>query len=284
MKLFGEAVLARSIAATQIEDSNGNRWQYHSRSDRHSKIACWAIILDLLRTSELLRLHFTAGKVGFGINHEMRDFKVNRKKNLDLVLSKAGSSATAESRLSFADYGTKAGVKLTAAEMSELNALPKLESAAISNVLVALEAKACMTEHIKAQPRLYDELASSFQTVHGDTNSAIAAAFVMINCAESFISPDRNRKKIRPGKSIVNPHKQPSAARAILAKVMQLPRRSNEQERGFDALGVTMVNCRNDGSDVAIDADLNSAVEPIVAYGELIARIGHLYATKFNAI
>lgn len=282
MTMRGEAIIARSIGATSIRDSHGNHWQYHSRSDRHSKIACWAVMFDFLRTSELLRKHVQSGKVGFGINHELRDFKQNRKKNLDLVLSKAAAPET--KKLTFSEYGANAGIKLNEEEAAELAALPLLHAAAVSTVLVALEAKACMTEHVKAQPRLFDELASSFQTVHGDTNSAIAAAFVMINSAESFISPDRNRKKVRAGKFIVNTHKQPSAAHVTLAKMLQLPRRSNEQERGFDALGITMVQCRNDGSNISVDAKRNARVEGIVAYPELIQRLSHLYATKFSGI
>jgi hypothetical protein len=280
--MIGEAVIARSISAASIEDSHGNQWQYHSRSDRHSKIACWAVMFDFLRTCELLREHVRSGKVGFGINHELRDFKQNRKKNLDLVLSKG--AATGAAALTFTEYGIKMGIKLTSDEAAELTALPALRAGAVSTVLVALEAKACMTEHVKAQPRLFDELASSFQTVHGDTNSAIAAAFVMINSADNFISADRNRKKVRTGKFVVNTHKQPAAALVTLAKVLQLPRRSNEQERGFDALGITMVQCRNDGSTVTVDTRMNAAVDGIVTYTELIQRLAHLYATKFGSI
>lgn len=281
MSISGEAIIARSIDAMRIRDQHGNRWQYHSRSDRHSKIACWAVLFDVLRSCELLREHVAAKKVGFGINHELRDFKQNRKKNLDLVLSKSGTQAP---KLTFADYGQQMGVMLDDSETGELAKLPVLEAAMVSHVLVALEAKACMTEHQKAQPRLFDELASSFQTVHGDTNSAIAAAFVMINCAGSFISPDRNRKKVRTGKFVVNAHKQPSAANGSLAKVMQLPRRSDEREAGFDALGVTMVDCANDGSPVTVNASMNGQVDKIVTYASLILRVSHLYSTKFHGL
>ncbi len=278
----GEAIIARSIEATRIKDKHGNRWQYHPQSDRHSRVASWAVMFDLLRTCPLLQEHIRAGKVGFGINHEMRDFKQNRKKNLDLVLSKAKS--VEDDGLTFSAYGTKAGVVLLPDDAAELARLPELQAGSVTTVLVALEAKACMTEHVKAQPRLYDELASSFQTINGDTGSAIAAAFVMINCADSFVSPKRNLKRVRNGNAKITVHKQPDAARVALAKVLQLPRRSNEQDRGFDAIGVTMVQCRNDGSSVTIDAKMNAAVEGIVTYNELIQRLAHLYATKFSAI
>ncbi|MEY2877650.1 MAG: hypothetical protein RLZZ15_30 [Verrucomicrobiota bacterium] len=280
--MFGEQILARTLQRAGVTDRDGKAWQYHSRSDRHSKIACWAILFDLLRTSALLRDHATAGKVGFGLNHELRDFRVNRKKNLDLVVCLGKPDGDTTSTL--AHYGAELALALTPAEQAALAALPALRRGAVSNVLLALEAKACMTEHVKARPRLYDELASSAQTIHGDTGSAIAAAFVMINSAASFVSPDRNKGRIRPGKFVANPHKQPDVALKVLEKIMELPRRSNESGSGFDAVGITMIRCRNDGSPVEIDAELNQHIAPIVRYDELVQRLAHLYATKFAAI
>ena len=51
-------MVARSISAARIADDFGNEWQYHSRSDKHSKVACWAVLFDLLQTSALLRTGF----------------------------------------------------------------------------------------------------------------------------------------------------------------------------------------------------------------------------------
>ena len=186
--------------------------------------------------------------------------------------------------MTFADYGAQCGVQLDARESAALATLPALRRAAVSNVLMALEAKACMTEHIKALPRLHDELASSHQTIHGDTSGAIAAGFVMINCAESFVSPDRNRKRVRGGKFVVNEHRQPTVADKTLTAVMKLPRRSDEHGNGFDALGITMLSCRNDGSPVAIDEVANAKVPDIVRYDSLVRRLAHLYGTKFGSI
>ena len=277
----GEAMLARSLSAAQIRDSHGNVWQYHSRSDRHSKIACWAVLFDLLQTCTLLRDQVAAGKVCFGINHEMRDFKQDRKKNLDLVLCTRRDQAA---ELSFADYGRNCGVVLDATEALALERLPALRQAAVTNVLLALEAKACMTEHVKAVPRLHDELSSSHQTIHGDTGGAIAAGFVVINCADTFVSPDRNRKKTRAGKFVVNRHVQPTAADKMLGAVMKIPRRSEDQGVGFDALGISMLRCANDGSAVTIDDLANAKVPEIVKYDSFIRRIAHLYATKYAGI
>lgn len=278
--MFGEAILTRSITAARIKDSHGNVWQYHSRSDRHSKIACWAVLFDLLQTCPLLRDQVAGGKVCFGINHEMRDYKQDRKKNLDLVLCTRQATA---SELTFAGYGQECGVILTAEEAAVLAKLPIMRQAGVASVLVALEAKACMTEHSKAVPRLHDELSSSHQTIHGDTGRAIAAGLVMINCAESFISTDRNRKRVRGGRFVVNAHKQPGAADKMLAAIMKIPRRADESGVGFDAVGITMVRCANDGSPVMIDELANTKVSDIVKYDAFIRRLAHLYATKFTA-
>lgn len=240
-------------------------------------------MFDLMLNCPLLRQHAGEGRVGFGINHELRDFRVNRKKNLDLVVC-IGQPVGAE-KSSLLKYGMELGVVLSEAEQKELGELPEMRRGTVSNVLIALEAKACMTEHIKARPRLYDELASSFQAVHGDTNNAIAAAFVMINCETRFASPSaRNPGKIKKGKLVYNDHRQPGAAIKVLKKIMELPRRSDERQVGFDAIGITMIDCLNDGSPVRINEGISSQVDAIVRYDALIQRIAHLYATKFAAI
>lgn len=280
--MLGEPIITRSIGSAKIEDSHGNVWQYHSRSDRHSKVACWSILFDLLQTCSLLRDQVAAGKVAFGINHEMRDFKQDRKKNLDLVLCGAHGQATKTT--TFAEFADEWRVVLQPFELTALKSLPVLKQASVANVFLALEAKACMTEHSKALPRLHDELASSHQTIHGDTGGAIAAGFVMINCADSFISPDRNRKRVRKGRFVVNPHKQPAVSDKTLAMVMKIPRRADDQGVGFDAVGVTMVRCANDGTPVTLDAVANGALPDIVRYASFIRRISHLYSTKFASI
>jgi len=278
--LAGEHIIARSIAASRIKDSYGNYWQYNSRSDRHSKIACWAIMFDVLHTCSLLREHVLEGKVAFGINHELRDFKQDRKKNLDLVLCTGRENVVT----TFNEYGTKNGVELSSEEKRVLGELPVMQRASVANVLVALEAKACMTEHVKALPRLHDELSSSHQTIHGDTEGAIAAGYVMINCSERFVSSDKNKKKIRSGKAIYNEHSQPQAAIRTLEAIQKLPRRSGEHDRGFDALGVSMIDCKNDGSNIVMDDAYSSHIPSILSYGSLIQRLGHLYSTKYIGI
>jgi hypothetical protein len=189
------------------------------------------------------------GRVGFGINHEMRDFQHDRKKDLDLVICLPSSGS--ETGRSLIDLGVHYDVDLTAAERKELAALPILRETPVGNVLIALEAKACMTAHQRALPRLYDELNSSHQTIHGAHDSAIAAGLVMVNIAERFLSPDLNKEN-RVSKPKWSLHPQPKSVNITIDKVKQLPRRSKTGIAGYDALGIVVVECVNDGSQVKL--------------------------------
>jgi hypothetical protein len=270
--MHGPDILAHSLSVPAVRSSAGPSWQYHNRSDRHSKIACWGIVLDLLLNCPLLRRHVGNGRVFFGINHEMRDFQQNRKKDLDVVLCTAGSgNAPAETlRSKAADYA----IALDSSEEGLLNGLPELSRKPVGSVLVALEAKACMTAHQKALPRLYDELNSSHLTVHGATDEAIAAGFVMVNAATSFISPTKG--------AVPNLHRQPFATEIVKSKVAELPRRSAVGRAGFDALAVVVVDCQNDGSPVSLVPSLSPPVGDSFNYESMIHRLAQLYATRFH--
>lgn len=282
MPAAGPDILARTLSKRLVADSRGNRWNYHSRSDHHSKVACWGIVFDLLRASSLLRKHIGEGRVGFGINHEMRDFAHDRKKDLDLVICRPSTGGT--SGRSLADLATHYQIDLTPAEATELERLPALREGPVGNVLVALEAKACMTAHQKALPRLYDELNSSHQTIHGAHDSAIAAGLVMINCADRFLSPGRN-PDLKTSAPNWTGHKQPTSTEITVDKVKQLPRRSQTGVSGYDSLGIVVVECLNDGSPVRLRTDA-PAPQPgdNHHYVTMLDRLRGIYDTRFSQI
>jgi hypothetical protein len=281
--MLGTTIIPRTMTLKRVIDRHGNQWQYNSRSDAHGKTACWAILLDLLAHCSLLRNHVSAGLVGFGINHEMHDFRVKRKKDLDLVICRPGSSKDARSE-PLSMLVRKHGVVLDESEQGLLENLPEIYERPVGTVLLALEAKACMTAHQKARPRLYDELSSSYQTIHGDTGSAIAAGFVTINVASTFMSSVSNPFSLKDRSPVVNSHVQPKDAREVIDKVSELPRRSNEDEKGFDALGIMLLDCKNDGSEVktVMPEDLGLEISKILRYETMIDRISHLYSVKFK--
>lgn len=281
---MGAEILVRTLSKASVApDANGHAWNYHSRSDHHSKVACWGIVFDLLRASTLLRSHVAAGRVAFGINHEMRDFRNDRKKDLDLVICQpaGGTSPGKKSLVTLAEHYE---IDLTKAERKELEGLPSLQDAPVGTVLVALEAKACMTEHTKALPRLYDELNSSHLTVHGAHDLAIAAGFVAINAAPRFLSPGRNNP-FDPANLRWNDHKQPVVVTKTIDKMKQLPRRSKPGTDGYDALALVVLDCANDGSAVRL---VKSGVAPQVQdtyhYASMIDRLRGLYDTRFTQV
>jgi len=282
--LYGPQILVRFLSTPGPEDQWGNRWQYHSRSDRHSKVACWGVVLDLMLSSRQLRQHVAAGKVVLGINHQLTDFATNRKKNLDLVLARPGLDQSPSSG-SFDQLVSKYGIVLDAEEKALLEQLPGLPLASLGAVVVALEAKACMTAHVKSLPRLYDELNSSHLCVHGASRRALAIGFVQVNNAEEFLSPVKNNFKLAGATLKWSRHRQPADTLRVLAKVSEIPRRSASSEVGFDGLGVVVLDARNDGSPVTLVTD-PPAPRPgdTFDYVSMITRMANEYDTTFTKI
>ncbi len=281
----GPDILARFLSVPNPKpDKYGNVWQYNSRSDRHSKVACWGVAFDLLTTSSQLRRHVTDGQVVLGVNHPMIDFATNRHKDLDLVIARPAGriDPTGET---FADLGRRYGVILTEEEEGELAALPVFRAAPVGAVLVALEAKACMTAHVKSLPRLYDELNSSHLCVHGASRQALAIGFVQVNNSDRFVSSVTNNRLITETGPVWTQHHQPDDTLRVLAKVAEMPRRSSSSEIGFDGLGVVVIDARNDGSLVTV---VNGPPAPPPGdsfhYGSMIIRMANEYDTTFSRI
>lgn len=297
MEMLGPRILVRTLSKPTSgtggrKFAHGNSWQYHSRSDRHSKIACWGLVFDLMRHCPLLREHAAVGKVGLGINHEIHDFRNKKKKNMDLVIctraplaSIGGSKTGARRAKDFRGLADAYGIELEPKEWSEMAALPSLGLSGVSSVLIATEAKAAMTAHQKARPRLHDELTSSHQTIHGDNNDAIAAAIVLANSSETFVSPDMNEWPLGSVPTRVSVHKN-NAAALILEGLQKLQCRSKVGDEGFDAVGAVVVDCRNDGTPITLETATPPAPAPSsdLDYSRFVRRLAQLYATRFARV
>lgn len=281
----GPAILARTLSRPGKPDRYGNTWQYHSRSDRHSKIACWSILFEALQHSSLLRRHVEAGKVVFGVNQEMRDFQTNRTKDLDLVIATPGGSGPTGRPVTLADLAVRWSVRLSDEQQRTLAALPAIVEGPTGMVLAALEAKACMTAHIKALPRLFDELNSSHATVHANTNRALAVGFAMVNASPTFISPDLNKFDLREFPPVVSQHRQPHWAQRTVDKLRDIPRRTANEGQGFDAFGIVVVDMANDGTPVeVVSAPPAPRPADVDHYDQMIYRLVHGYDTAFGSI
>lgn len=282
--MYGPGILARFLEQPGPADKYGNRWQYHSRSDRHSKVGSWGVAYDLLRTSALMRRHASEGKIVLGVNHTMTDFATGRKKDLDLVVARPAGPVPAAAK-GFADLAAQYGIPLSAEEIAALAELPAIPIAPVGAVLVALEAKACMTAHVKSLPRLYDELNSSHLCVHGASRQALAIGYVQVNAADEFLSPVVNNRLTTIADAQVTKHRQPADTRRVVQKITEIPRRSSASESGFDGIGITVLELRNDGGAVRI-VDQPPAPQPgdSFQYDEMIVRMANEYDTTFTSI
>jgi hypothetical protein len=281
--VHGPEILARTLTPIREFGKKGYRGQYHQQSDHHSKVVSWAILFDLLIESQLFRDHVAAGKVIAGVNHEMSDFEHGRKKNLDLVIARPREDGGPLLR-TFAEIADHYDIRLTAEEFNVLEGLPQLREGPVGSVLVAVEAKATMTAHQKARPRLYDELNSSHATVHGAADQAVAAAAVMVNHADVFLTYDLNRLGVDSTPPLVfTRHSQPHDTQVVLDKLQQLPRRAGTGTFGFDAVGVIVVDCRNDGSPVSIvSANPAPSAASDYHYDQMVRRVASHYAFRFS--
>lgn len=277
----GTEILIRSMSEPTRRGTSRALWQYHSRSDLHSKVACWAILFDLLSTCQPFRDQVGSGEVVFGVNHEMKDFRANRKKDLDLVISTSGTGKP-KSR-TFRSLAEEWGIVLTSTQRARLLEFPAIHESPVGMVRIALEAKACMTEHVKALSRFHDELNSSHLTVHGASDSAIAVGFAMINFASEFATPSKNLRGLDHKPLQMTKHRQPGVAQRVVEKFREIRRRLREGEEGFDAVGIVGVKCRNDGSTVELETNRPAPQSnEIDHYDSMIRRISELYSGRFG--
>jgi hypothetical protein len=236
--------------------------------------------------SSLLRDHVESGKVVFGLDHPMHDYLLNRPKKLDLVIARPDndpSKRKKRKRYTFRDLPAKHSMVLTPAQSATVESLPNPVEGAVGAVLLALEAKACMTAFSKSYPRFYDELNSSHRAIHGASNKALAVGLALINAADEFVSPIINPDFPFTGAAEISRHSQPADAEGAIEKVGQLPRRTGDAGEGYDGLGILLVDCTNDGVTPVVLAG-SPTVPTNYAYRTMITRIANEYDVRFRNV
>jgi len=213
----------------------------------------------------------------------MRDFRTGRKKNLDLVLCTPGTGL--KDSETFDELAATYHVNLLPEERTQLHGYPTLRRVPVGSVHVALEAKACMTAHIKALLRLYDELNSTHLAIHGSADFAIAAGFAVVNIAANFLSPGLNKADVKVAEPVISYHRQPVDAARTVEKPREIPRRMQPNSEGFDAFGIIVLDIPNDGSAVSIvETSPASGHGDVLQYDQMIRRIAPLYSTTFGNV
>lgn len=272
--MIGEQVTAQTLSVVRKKQ----KFQYHPRSDRLSKIACWGVAVDLLETSALMQSHAQQGKITIGVNHQMVNFTNSRRKNLDLVIARPADHQSKTKAKTLKDIAEEIDLQLTKAQEAAFQSLPVVQERPVGSVLVALEAKSCMTKHVGAKPRLFDELNSSHQIIHGATDEAIAVGLAMVNFADTYYSPTS-------GSGSPTKHRQPHATQQVIDHLRTLPRRSGTGQPGFDAFGIVVLELQNDKSPVVITngAPAPQQTDPD-SYAQMITRAASLYDSRFALI
>lgn len=247
MSFVGPRILARTMSVGTKKGKGRTGWQYHSRSDGHSKVACWTLLFDLLCECDAARRLAESGRLGFGINHVMVG-PIN--KTLDLVLTVVDETRRARgARKTFSDMVGVYGIVLEPDEATTLSGLPVIRqdlAEDISEVVVAIEAKACMTAHVKSLPRLHAEVLATGWLARQAAPRCITVSYNLVNEAESFLSP---------GQSAPNRHVQPQDARQVVDMLKRaIPLARHDRGFGYDAVGVTVIDARNDGSPITVSS------------------------------
>lgn len=272
----GPEILARTMSVGRQVRGSLREWQYHPRSDRHSKVACWTVLFDLLVECDALREAAMNRRIAFGINREMVG-PINKK--LDMVITTTQSTRVVQKRRHFADLVDEHGIVLSADERGIIAGLPTLEEAAASDVTgvaLALEAKACMTEHIKSLPRLYAEILATGYVARLASPHCITASYSIVNAASSFSSPS--------GDGRLNKHAQPEVAQRVVSMIKDAVPTSKDSKYGYDVVGISVLNCANDGSPVTVVQDPNVAPSrrDLVHYEQMITRICSEFYSRFS--
>jgi len=170
-------------------------------------------------------------------------------KTLDLVVTRLPGTRTKANRIAFADLVELYGIQLDAKERKILKSLPRMEGESsahdVSEVAIALEAKACMTEHKKSPPRLHAEILATGYLSRRAQPHCITVSYSMVNASTQFTSPS--------GNGVENNPVQPESALCVVEMLAKaIPLQTQSQEFGYDVIGAIVVDCRNNGSPVTL--------------------------------
>lgn len=242
--MLGPEILVRTLSRPTQRGQSRRSWQYHPRSDVHSKIACWTLLLDCLLGCDALYDDACAGHIGFAINYQMVG-PIN--KTLDVVLLRVPRDRKpGKARRTFLEVGLHYGIVLMPEELKQLSDLKFVFEDThedVSEVAVAVEAKACMTKHIGALPRLHAEILATGYLAKRAAPQCTVVSYTLVNAASTFQS-----------ESGVEKMRQPESATAVLRMLdTAVPLcRDHHGLLGYDAVGALSIDCKNDGSPVVL--------------------------------
>lgn len=275
ISMLGPTILVNTLTQGTRRGTSDRVWQYHGRSDSHSKVACWTVLFDLLRECDIFRRHAVEGKIGFAVNHILAG---KLPKALDLVICRVPTTRGPGERRTFGQLVKPYGIQLDSRGLAALAELPVLDEerpSDVSQVLIALESKACMTEHSKSLPRLFAEILAAGYLAKRSTDNPIVACYAVVNAADSFVTPSGSGK--------LNRHQQPHDAKIVVDMIGNAIPTVDGFAFGYDTVGIVVVNCQNDGTPVTL---INHSPAPGVSdshnYERMIRALCSKYGSRFG--
>lgn len=185
---------------------------YHPRSNKHSNALCEAVLEDLVSRCPAMAVLASSDELVYQLNHKIQHGTSDW--NVDLVIGTPSPNG---------DGWSGSGVMNRATPVS---------------VRIALEAKAIMTEHRKAQRNRVRDIESFHDFVHRSDSSTVAAALLVVNVSGVFRSPLR-----------AEPSRHKSPARLVgdaISLFRQIPLRGDAPgSQGLEASAVIVVNHDN---------------------------------------
>ena len=230
-------------------------FHYHPRSDEHSKVLCRLVLRDIVASCPLLARDAGEGKVVAGINVPY-EFPNGKKKTLDLALGTPPGSRQPPAAGALIGFGQ------------------------IARLRIACEAKQCMTEHSKTQPRIFDELSSAHEIVHQGETIAISLGVVIVNIASRYVSPTRQTGG--DGPLVFSAHRQPDVTASMVKHLRGLLIRERPGEVGFDAFTTIVIDCDNVGACTLHTAPPAPQPGERDHYQTFLSRISAAYAARFS--
>ncbi len=271
--MLGPEILVRTLSVPTQRGKSRRAWQYHPRSDVHSKVACWTLLLDCLLGCDALYEDAREGRIGFAINYEMVG-PIN--KTLDVVLLRVPRNRTAGmKRRTFLEVGLHYGIVLTADELKQLADLELVfedTNEDVSEVAVAVEAKACMTKHSGALPRLHAEILATGYLAKRAAPQCTVVSYTLVNAASTLLTESKTEKM-----------RQPESAAVVLKMLDQaVPLcRDHHGLLGYDAVGALSIECRNDGSPVVVATGPGSPLKNSqIHYERMLRQICAAYRSR----
>ena len=263
--------LAAWMAKHEHRDKKfGHIYRYHSRSDAHSIELCELVMRDILKQCPIMQEQAARGEIAYGVNIEHFWESSGKAKALDLAVGVPARPALPAS-----------GIQRVSSNRRKSGELPSAGRNVFTNVLIACEAKAVMTEHGKSQPRVFDELSSSHEIVHQGSQETIAAGIVMVNAAATFASPLRQEK----GAPILfSKHDQPRVTERMVNHLRGLRIRDEIGQVGFDAFCTFVVDCDNQTTCVLHTGSPAPQPGDKDHYDTFIERIVRFYSERFSKL